>query len=106
PDNPAILSLEATITVARLWTGEPQRDKHLRSADFLDAATHATIRFQSTKAERIGASDYGVAGDLTIRGVTRPVALDLHYLGRWRTPYNESQVTRVGFAGKTRINRH
>ena len=106
PDNPATLSLEATITATGLWTGEPQRDDHLRSADFLDVATHATIRFQSTKADRIGASDYALTGDLTIRGVTRAVALDLRYLGRWRTPYNEAQVTRVGFAGKTRINRH
>ena len=39
-------------------------------------------------------------------GVSRPVALDLTYLGKWRTPYNAARVTRVGFAGKTRINRH
>ena len=57
-------------------------------------------------ADRTGASDYAVTGDLTIRGVTRTVALGLRYLGRWRTPYNEAQVTRVGFTGETKINRH
>jgi polyisoprenoid-binding protein YceI len=106
PNNPATLSLEATITAAGLWTGESQRDDHLRSADFLDAATHAAIRFRTTKADRIGASDYALTGDLTIRGVTRSNSLNLRYLGMWRTPYNEAQVTRVGFTGGTQINRH
>jgi polyisoprenoid-binding protein YceI len=106
PDNPATLSLGATIAAPDLWTGEPQRDEHLRSGDFLDVASHPTITFQSTKAERVGASDYEVTGDLAIRGVTRPITLDLRYLGRWRTPYNEARVTRVGFTGGTRINRH
>ena len=106
PDNPTTLALQATIAARNLWTGEPQRDDHLRSADFLDVVHHPTITFQSIKAERIGASDYQVRGDLAIRGVTRPVTLDLRYLGRWRTPYNEARVTRVGFAGGTRISRH
>jgi polyisoprenoid-binding protein YceI len=106
PDNPVTLSIEATLSASTIWTGEPQRDEHLRTADFLDVADYPTITFQSTKAERVGASDYAVTGDLTIRGVTRPVTLDLRYLGRWRTPYNEARVTRVGFTGGTRINRH
>jgi polyisoprenoid-binding protein YceI len=106
PDDPAALSLEATIRASGLWTGEPQRDEHLRSADFLDAANHPTITFRSTRSERVGGRDYKVTGDLTVRGLTRPVMLDLSYLGRWRTPYNEARVTRVGFAGAARLNRH
>jgi polyisoprenoid-binding protein YceI len=106
PDNPATLSLNVTIAARNLWTGEPQRDEHLRSADFLDVANHPTITFQSTNAERVGACTYAMTGDLTIRGVTRSVTLDLHYLGRWRTPYNEARVTRVGFTGKARLDRH
>src|SRR5439155_5531773 len=82
PDNPTTLALQATIAARNLWTGEPQRDDHLRSADFLDVVHHPTITFQSIKAERIGASDYAVSGDLTIRGVTRSLNLELHYLGR------------------------
>jgi polyisoprenoid-binding protein YceI len=106
PDNPATLSMAVEIAPQKLWTGEPQRDEHLRSADFLDVANHPTITFQSTEAERVGASDYEVTGNLTIRGVTHPVILDLHYLGRWRTPYNEARVTRVGFTGTARLDRH
>jgi polyisoprenoid-binding protein YceI len=106
PANPATLALEATLSASTLWTGEAQRDEHLRSVDFLDVANHPTITFRSTKAERVGASDYEVTGDLTIRGVTRPATLALRYMGRWETPYNEARVTRVGFTGGTRINRH
>ncbi len=106
PDSPATLSMRVEIAADKLWTGEPQRDQHLRSADFLDVVNHPTLTFQSTKAERVGASDYEVTGDLTIRGVTRPVTLDMHYLGRWRTPYNEARVTRVGFTGTARLDRH
>jgi polyisoprenoid-binding protein YceI len=106
PGNPATLSIAVTIAAPEIWTGEPQRDEHLRSADFLDVARYPTITFQSTKAERVGASEYDVPGDLTIRGVTRVATLNLQYLGRWRTPYNEARVTRVGFTGETRINRH
>ena len=111
PDHPAPLALEATLQVAKLWTGEPQRDDHLRSGDFLDAGQHPAITFHSTGSKCVGASDYEVAGDLSIRGVSRPVVLALHYLGRWRTPFwtdagDTGPVTRVGFVGGTRINRH
>lgn len=106
PDNPATLSMTVTIAAPEIWTGEPQRDEHLRSKDFLDVASFPTITFQSNRTGRVGPSDYEVSGDLAIRGVTRPVVLELRYLGRWRTPYNEARVTRVGFTGKTRINRH
>ena len=111
PDNPAQLSIEATIQSAKLWTGEPQRDDHLRSGDFLDAAKYPTISFKRTGSKCVGASDYEVAGTLTIRGVSRPVVLQAHYLGKWRTPYwtaagDAGPVTRVGFTGEARINRH
>jgi polyisoprenoid-binding protein YceI len=81
PDNPPGLAIEATIQVNKLWTGEPQRDDHLRSVDFLDAGNHPTITFKSTSSQCVGASDYQVSGILTIRGISRPVVLDLHYLG-------------------------
>jgi polyisoprenoid-binding protein YceI len=111
PDNPALLSIEATLQANKLWTGEPQRDDHLRSSDFLDAGKHPTISFKSTGSKCVGANDYEVAGDLTIRGVSRSVVLEMHYLGRWRTPYwtdagDAGPITRVGFVGEARINRH
>lgn len=111
PDNPAHLSLEVTLRADTLATGEPQRDEHLRSRDFLDAAHHPTITFKSTEGMCVGASAYRVTGDLTLRGVRRPVVLDLHYLGKWRTPYwtaagDVGPLTRVGFEGTARFNRH
>jgi polyisoprenoid-binding protein YceI len=110
-DPPATLSLEAVIDARKLWTGEPQRDDHLRSADFLDVAKHPTITFKSTASKCVGAADYDVSGELTIRGVSRPVMLRMHYLGRWQTPYwtdagDAGPVTRAGFVGETRVNRH
>src|SRR5438552_6202189 len=81
PNTPATLSLEATIQAKELWTGELQRDEHLRSADFLDVAHHPAITFRSSGAERVGGQDYKVTGDLTIRGIRRPVTLDMTYLG-------------------------
>jgi polyisoprenoid-binding protein YceI len=110
PDHPTTVAIEATIEVSKLWTGEPQRDNHLRSADFLDVAKHPTIIFKSTRGACVGASDYQVSGLLTIRGISHPVVLDLHYLGRWRTPFwteagDAGPVTRVGFVGEARLNR-
>lgn len=110
PDNPTQLSLETAIQAHLLWTGEPQRDNHLRSADFLDVAQHRIITFKSTACKCVGPTDYEVTGDLTIRGVSRPVVIEMHYLGKWATPYwtdagDAGPVSRVGFVGETRINR-
>src|SRR5262249_42850004 len=87
PDKPTSLAVEATIQAEKLGAGEPQRATNLKTADFIDAATHPTITFKSTGSTTTGASDYKVAGTLTIRGISRPVVLDMHYLGKWRTPY-------------------
>ena len=106
PEDLSLSALEAVIQARELWTGEPQRDAHLRSADFLDVERHPTITFKSTAVERVGGEEYRVTGDLTVRGITRSVALDVGYLGKWRTPYNEGRVTRVGLRGKGRLDRH
>jgi polyisoprenoid-binding protein YceI len=106
PDNPKGLALEATIKAAGLWTGEPQRDDHLRSADFLDATRFPTITYRSVGVERASAGDYRLTGELTIRGVKRTVPLDMTYTGKWKTPYDRGTVTRVGFTGRGRLNRH
>lgn len=111
PADPGKTSIEATLDAASIWTGEPDRDAHLRSADFLDAANHPTITFKSTRVEQVGGTAYKVSGNLSIRGVTRPVVLDVHHLGEWQTPFwvgNEDKgpVTRAGFVAETRINRH
>jgi len=109
--DPASATVEAVIDARGLWTGEPDRDAHLRSADFLDVERHPEIRFRGGVVGRRGALDFKVQGELTIRGVTRQAVLDVHYLGRWSTPWWEGGVDkgpriRAGFMAKTTINRH
>ena len=111
PSNPAAGSVEVTIDAAGIWTGETARDDHLRSPDFLDVAKFPRITFRSSRVEVAGANDYEVTGDLTIRGVTRPVTMAAKYLGQWQTPWWEDGVdkgprTRAGFVATTSINRH
>jgi polyisoprenoid-binding protein YceI len=110
PENPKNSSVEAIIDAKGIWTGEPQRDDHLRSADFLDVANHPQITFKGSDVEILGGNDFRVSGDLTIRGVTRKAALDVRYLGQWQTPWWEDGVdkgpkTRAGFVATTTINR-
>jgi len=69
--------VEATIDATTISTREPKRDEHLRSADFFDVANHPTITFRSTKVEKAGEGKLKVTGDLTMRGVTKPVTLDV-----------------------------
>lgn len=94
--------VEIVIDAASIDTKEPKRDDHLRSADFLDAATHPTLTFRSTHVERTGEDALAVTGDLTIRGVTRPVVLAVELGGRVDDPWGG---TRMGFSAKTAISR-
>ena len=111
PTTPQNSSVEIEIDTRGLWTGEPDRDTHLRSADFLDVEHYPTITFRSREVALLGNHDYSVAGDLTIRGVSRPSELRVVYLGQWQTPWWENGVdkgpkTRAGFTATTTINRH
>lgn len=111
PDNPSAASVNVLIDANEVWTGEPERDRHLKSADFLDAGNHPKILFRSSKVEQVGANHYKVSGNLAIRGVTRPATLDVHYLGQWQTPFwqdgvDKGPVTRAGFMATASINRH
>jgi len=111
PENPRSSRVEVTIQAGVIWTGENDRDAHLRNSDFLDTESHAAITFRSTKVDLVGDHDYRVRGDLTIRGITREVVLSVRYLGQWQTPWWEDGVdkgpkTRAGFVATTTINRH
>ena len=75
--DPAKSSVEAIIDATSIDTREPQRDAHLRSADFLDVANHPTITFRSKKITPAGPEHFKVTGDLTIRGTTREVTFDV-----------------------------
>ena len=109
--DPGASTLEATIDSRGLWTGEPDRDAHLRSPDFLDVEHYPEIRIKARVRKVLGPRDYVMEGDLTVRGITRPVTLEVQYLGRWSTPWWEGNVDkgpkiRAGFVAKATINRH
>ncbi|MDH6122189.1 polyisoprenoid-binding protein YceI [Kitasatospora sp. GAS204A] len=111
PEEPEKAVVEATIDATQVYTGAPERDAHLRSADFFDVEHHPTWRFVGSRVHQVSASGFEVTGDLTIRGVTRPVVLEVSYLGQWDTPWWEGEQNlgprrRAGFTAKTRINRH
>lgn len=99
PENPAQSSAEVAIDAAAIWTGQPERDAHLRSADFLDVENHPRITFKGNQVEVAGARDYTLRGALMIRGVSREVELNVSYLGEWLTPWWEEE----GENGSTRV---
>jgi len=104
-------TFEGEIDATGIWTGQPERDAHLRSADFFDVENHPRINFSGRFTERVGATTFKGEVDLTIRGVTRTVALDIASLGEWKTPFwvgeeNKGNMRRLGFEASARINRH
>jgi polyisoprenoid-binding protein YceI len=100
-DDPLDSSVEAAINAASINTNQEQRDAHIRSADFLDVDNHPEITFRSL-ALRPAGDRFLVDGDLTIRGVTKPVTLELEVNGFTPDPYGG---TRAGFTATTEINR-
>lgn len=103
--NPNDSEVEVRIGAASIDTGVKDRDEHLRSTDFLDAESHPEITFMSRRIE--GALDepgdtFRVMGDLTIRGTTREVTLDVTYEGRGKDPWGNQ---RAGFEATTEIDR-
>jgi polyisoprenoid-binding protein YceI len=101
-EEPANSNLHVTIRAASIDTRNADRDGHLRSNDFLDMHNYPEIRFVSTSVERVGDDVYRVAGDLTIKSVTKPVSIDFEYTGTSVDPYDNQ---RLGFEGITVINR-
>lgn len=93
---------EGEIDVASVDTGNEQRDGHLRTGDFFDAPSHPKITFKSTRIEAKGDGEYTVHGDLSIRGVTRPVALDVEFHG---TSKHLNGKTLAGVSVRGTINR-
>jgi polyisoprenoid-binding protein YceI len=99
--NPAASSVKLSIDVASVDTGTPDRDGHLRSADFFDVENFPTMTFVSTEVERQG-NEWAITGDLTIKDVTKPVTVLFEETGSARDPFGN---LRVGFEGEATINR-
>jgi polyisoprenoid-binding protein YceI len=103
PENPSATQINAEIDVSTINTREPQRDEHLKSADFFDAIRHPSITFVSKSVTASGPNGFEVAGDLTIRGNTRQIALTVEELTpEAKDPWGS---LRRGASAKTRINR-
>ncbi|MFG2780045.1 YceI family protein [Streptomyces prunicolor] len=100
--NPARSQAEIVVSTGSVDTGVEQRDAHLVGRDFLDSATFPQMRFASTAVQMAGNDVYRMLGDLTIKDVTRPIVLELTYIGHVTDPFG---YERAGFDGTTTIDR-
>ena len=90
--KPESSSVEFTIQATSIDTNEPRRDQHLRSADFFDVANFPTITFKSSSVKPNGKDGFLVTGDLTMRGVTKPVTLPVTLLGEGKDPMGNEKM--------------
>jgi polyisoprenoid-binding protein YceI len=103
PPDITRLSAEAEIDVSSLSTGNKERDEHLLSEDFLDAANFPKITLKTIRVEASGENKGKVTADLTIRGITRPVSFEVEFLGPVKSPF--SGIICIGFRGTAKLNR-
>ena len=103
PVDPSKSSVDITIEAASINTREPQRDEHLRSADFFDVANHPKLTFRSTRIEALGADNFKLTGDLTIRGVTKQITFDVE--GPTASIKDPWGNIRAGITASAKINR-
>ena len=101
-ENPLESSVAVTIQTASVDTRDEQRDGHLRSGDFFDTEAWPTMTYQSRSVRQVGEGRYIVDGDLTIKGVTKPIPLELNFEGGAADPWGG---VRIGFSAKAEIDR-
>ncbi len=101
-DDVAKSSLVVTIDPTSINTKAEQRDAHLKSADFFHTDVHPEIVFKSTKGIHLSDTHGKLIGDLTMKGVTKPVELDVNFLGRVKSPWGSETA---GFSAKGKLNR-
>jgi polyisoprenoid-binding protein YceI len=101
-EEPAESWVEAKIDPVSVETGDEQRDAHLRSPDFFDVERYPDMTFRSTEVEGSSPSHFLVHGDLSVHGITRPVALEVEYHGVTSDPWGGR---RAGFSASTELNR-
>lgn len=101
-DDPVESSVEVEIPVTSIDTKDETRDGHLRSADFFDADEHPTLTYRSTKVSPASGDRWTVDGELTIRGVTQPVTLEVTFEGGAKDPWGGS---RIGFTARGEVDR-
>lgn len=109
-DFPTKAKINANIDVKTLYSGESNRDKHLLGPDFFDADKHPKITFNAISVAQNGQNDFEMTGDVTIRGIKKPVTLKVTRIGEWQTPFweggvDKGPITRAGFCCTAQINR-
>ena len=102
PARPAASSVRFTIDASSIDTDNADRDKHLRSPDFFDVASHPAITFTSEKIRSTGKDRYAVTGTLTMRGVAKTITLPVSFLGMGKDPWGNE---RAGFTTSVTLNR-
>src|SRR5882724_4696748 len=102
PTDPQKSSVEVDIETGSIDTRDEKRDGHLRSPDFFDSEKYPTMKFKSKRIEPAGKARYRLVGDLTIRGATHEVVLDVEQTGGGKDPWGNE---RIGFTAKGAINR-
>src|SRR5687768_9189597 len=100
--DPARSTVDVQIDVASLNTRDEKRDAHLRSPDFFDVEQYPTLSFKSRRVEKLGENHGRILGDLTIKGITKEVALDVEYIGQAKAPWG---TTSAGFTARAKVNR-
>lgn len=100
--NPSASSVVVEFDAATIDTRVEDRNAHLRSADFLDVENHPTIRFVSTEVSHVEGETFRLAGDLTVRGITKPIAFDFTYLGNDQDPWGQERAL---FEARTKFPR-
>ncbi|WP_433389000.1 YceI family protein [Micromonospora sp. KLBMP9576] len=101
-EDPMRSSVSATIQAASINTNQADRDAHLRSPEFLDVESFPTLEFRSTAVKSRDGNDFVLSGELTIKGVTRPVELAIEFEGVGRSPFGQDIF---GFSAATEIDR-
>ena len=101
-EDPTRSTATVEFEVASINTGQAQRDEHLRTNDFFDAPTHPKARFVSTSVVKKSDDEFEMTGDLTIKGITKPVTITWEHTGTAKDPFGNF---RAGFEGKGTINR-
>ena len=98
--NPEASKVNVTLKTASVDTNHAERDKHLRSADFLNVSKHDTATFESTSVKSTGEGSADVTGNLTLNGVTKPVVIAAKFIGEGQDPWGGY---RAGFEGSTKL---
>jgi polyisoprenoid-binding protein YceI len=101
-EDPLQSSVTATIQTESVFTGQPDRDKHLRTGDFFEVAKYPTIEYRSTGIKSFDGNEFVLEGELTIKGITKPVDLLVEFEGAGRSPYGQDVF---GFSATAEVDR-